>query len=140
LDNPDFAALPPVEQRMLQMFYVTLWGKTAESREDEEVLDNLYALSDSPVLLGELQALLQYQYDRIDFIDEPVDVGFDCPLDLHCTYTRDQLLVALDFLKPATVREGVKWLPEKQLDVFFVTLNKADKDYSPTTMYKDYRQ
>ena len=23
---------------------------------------------------------------------------------LHCTYTRDQLLVALDFLKPATVR------------------------------------
>ena len=23
-------------------------------------------------------------------------------------------------------------LPEKQLDVFFVTLNKADKDYSPT--------
>lgn len=125
---------------MLQMFYVTLWDKTAESREDEEVLDNLYALSDSPVLLGELQALLQYQYDRIDFIDEPVDVGFDCPLDLHCTYTRDQLLVALDFLKPATVREGVKWLPEKQLDVFFVTLNKADKDYSPTTMYKDYRQ
>ena len=125
---------------MLQMFYVTLWGKTAESREDEEVLDNLYALSHSPVLLGELQALLQYQYDRIDFIDEPVDVGFDCPLDLHCTYTRDQLLVALDFLKPATVREGVKWLPEKQLDVFFVTLNKADKDYSPTTMYKDYRQ
>ena len=81
---------------------------------------------------------MQYQYDRIDFIDEPVDVGFDCPLDLHCTYTRDQLLVALDFLKPATVREGVKWLPEKQLDVFFVTLNKADKDYSPTTMYKDY--
>ncbi len=140
MDNTDFAALPPVEQRMLQMFYVTLWGKTAESREDEEVLDNLYALSDSPVLLGELQALLQYQYDRIDFIDEPVDVGFDCPLDLHCTYTRDQLLVALDFLKPATVREGVKWLPEKQLDVFFVTLNKADKDYSPTTMYKDYRQ
>ncbi|MCC2182233.1 hypothetical protein LKD33_04060 [Faecalibacterium longum CLA-AA-H236] len=140
MDNTDFAALPPVEQRMLQMFYVTLWGKTAESREDEEVLDNLYALSDSPVLLGELQALLQYQYDRIDFIDEPVDVGFDCPLDLHCTYTRDQLLVALDFLKPATVREGVKWLPEKQLNVFFVTLNKADKDYSPTTMYKDYRQ
>lgn len=138
LDNTDFAALSPVEKRMLQMFYVTLWGKAAESWEDEEVLDNLYALSDSPVLLGELQALLQYQYDRIDFIDEPVDVGFNCPLDLHCTYTRDQLLVALDFLKPSTVREGVKWLPEKQLDVFFVTLNKADKDYSPTTMYNDY--
>lgn len=41
-------------------------------------------------------------------------------------------------MKPATVREGVKWLPDKQLDVLFVTLNKADKDYSPTTMYNDY--
>ena len=138
LDNTDFAALSPAEQRMLQMFYVTVWGKAAEHWDDESVLDNLYTLSDSPTLLGELQTLLRYQYSRIDFIDEPVDVGFDCPLDLHCTYTRDQLLVALDFLKPATVREGVKWLPDKNLDVLFVTLNKADKDYSPTTMYKDY--
>lgn len=138
LDSTDFAALSPAEQRMLQMFYVTVWGKAAEHWDDESVLDNLYTLSDSPTLLGELQTLLRYQYSRIDFIDEPVDAGFDCPLDLHCTYTRDQLLVALDFLKPATVREGVKWLPDKNLDVLFVTLNKADKDYSPTTMYKDY--
>ena len=138
LDDVDFAALPPLEQRMLQMFYVTVWGKAAEDWSSDEVLDNLYALSDSPVLLGELTELLRYQYDRIDFIDAPVDVGFECPLDLHCTYTRDQLLAALDFLKPSTVREGVKWLPEQKLDVFFVTLNKSDKDYSPTTMYNDY--
>ena len=138
LDDVDFPALSDLDQRMLQMFYVTVWGKAADSWESDEVLDNLYALSDSPVLLGELLDLLRYRYEQIDFIDEPVDLGFDCPLDLHCTYTRDQLLVAMDFMKPATVREGVKWLPEKQLDVFFVTLNKADKDYSPTTMYNDY--
>ena len=71
------------------------------------------------MLLGELVDLLKYQYNRIDFIDAPVDVGFDCPLDLHCTYTRDQLLVALDFLKPATVREGVKWLPDQKLERLF---------------------
>ena len=41
-------------------------------------------------------------------------------------------------MKPSTVREGVKWLPDQKLDVFFITLNKADKDYSPTTMYQDY--
>lgn len=138
LDDVDFQALSPVEKRMMQMFYVTVWGKVADRWDSDEVLDNLYALSDSTVLLNELLALLQYRFEQIDFIDAPVDVGFDCPLDLHCTYTRDQLLVAMDFLKPATVREGVKWLPEKRLDVFFVTLNKSDKDYSPTTMYNDY--
>ncbi len=138
IDNVDFGKLSVMEKRMLQMFYITVWGKAIEDWGDYEFLDNLYALSDSSVLLNELIELLNYQYSRIDFIDAPVDIGFDCPLDLHCTYTRDQLLVALDFLKPGTVREGVKWLQEQKLDVLFVTLNKSDKDYSPTTMYNDY--
>ena len=43
LDNTDFAALSPAEQRMLQMFYVTVWGKAAEHWDDESVLDNLYS-------------------------------------------------------------------------------------------------
>ena len=138
LDDTDFGALSPVEQRMMQMFYISVWGKSASAWDDDEVLDNLYALADSPVMLTELQELLRYKLDRIDFIDAPVNLGFDCPLDLHCTYTRDQLLVAMDFMNPSSVREGVKWLPDKQIDVLFVTLNKSDKDYSPTTMYNDY--
>ena len=138
IGDVDVAAMAPVERRMMQMFYVSIWLKAAEDWNSEEVRANLCALADSPVMLGELIELLKYQYDHIDFIDAPVDVGFNCPLDLHCTYTRDQILLALDFMKPVTVREGVKWLPEKKLDVFFVTLNKADKDYSPTTMYNDY--
>lgn len=138
IDNTDFSALSDVEKRMMQMFYITIWGKSIEDWNNQEVIDNLYSLSDSPVLLSELIALLEYNYNRIDFIDDTVDLGFDCPLDLHCTYTRDQLLVAMDFMKPNTVREGVKWLPDKELDVFFITLNKSDKDYSPTTMYNDY--
>ena len=138
IDKLDFAKLSELEKRMLQMFYITVWGKAIEDWDADEVLENFRALSDSPVMLSELIALLEYNYNHIDFIDAPVDLGFDCPLDLHCTYTRDQLLVAMDFMKPNTVREGVKWLPEKGIDVFFITLNKSDKDYSPTTMYKDY--
>ena len=130
--------LSPVKQRMMQMFYVSVFLNAAEDWDSFEVRDNMRKLAESPVIMSEMSELLRYRYDHIDFIDTPVDVGFDCPLDLHCTYTRDQILTALDFMKPATVREGVKWLPEKNIDVFFVTLNKSDKDYSPTTMYKDY--
>jgi hypothetical protein len=36
------------------------------------------------------------------------------------------------------VREGVLYIPEIPVDVFFVTLNKTEKEYSPTTMYEDY--
>lgn len=138
LDDVNFAELPEVQKRMLQMFYISIWGKAAYDWNSDEVLENIYALADSPVMLAELIDLLKYQYNRIDFIDEPVDLGFDCPLDLHCTYTRDQLLVAMDYMKPSNVREGTKWLPERQLDVHFITLNKSEKDYSPSTMYNDY--
>ena len=89
-------------------------------------------------MTSELMELLKYNYNHIDFIDSTPNLGFECPLDVYCTYTRDQILVAMDFLKPNTVREGVKYLPDKKTDVFFVTLNKSDKDYSPTTMYNDY--
>ena len=135
---PDFAKLTDIEKRMFQMFYITMWGKAIEDWTADEVSENIHALLNSPTMLSELIALLRYNYNRIDFIDEPVDLGFDCPLDLHCSYTREQLLVAMDFMKPSIVREGVKWLPDKNIDVFFITLNKSDKDYSPTTMYKDY--
>ncbi len=138
IDNADFNSFTAVEKRMLQMFYITVWGKAIDSFDDEEFLSNIYALSDSPVMLSELIELLEYNYNNIDFIDEAVSLGYDSPLDLHCTYSRDQLLVAMDFMKPSTMREGTKYLSDKKLDVHLVTLNKAEKDYSPTTMYNDY--
>jgi hypothetical protein len=137
-ENLDISKLTDGQIRMLQMFQFTFWQKTYEECGFLNLKDGLLKMKNSPVMYAELIELLKYNYNHIDFIDEPVDLGFDCPLDLHCTYTRDQILVALDFMKPATVREGVKYLPDKKVDIFFVTLNKSDKDYSPTTMYNDY--
>ena len=138
LNDVDFTKLPVEHQRLLNMFYVTVWQSAITNFSSDEVWENLYALADSPIMLQELCDLLRWKLDQVDFIDTPVSLPYDCPLDVHCSYTRDQLLVALDFMKPATVREGVKYLPDKQTDVLFVTLNKSDKDYSPTTMYNDY--
>lgn len=135
----DISSMSEAEQRMLRMFYITVWPDKENDLLSLDIMrKNLRSLADNPVMLYELKELLKYKYDRIDFIDSPIDLGFDCPLDLHCSYTQNQILTALDYLKPSAVREGVKWLPEHKLDILFVTLNKADKDYSPTTMYKDY--
>lgn len=126
------------QKRMLRMFEFTIWPNTDSEDNIPRTLEKLASLKNSPVMFGEMLELMQYNFDNIDFVDEPVDLGFDCPLDLHCNYTRDQIFVALDYLKPSVVRQGVKWLPEKKLDVFINTLNKSEKDYSPTTMYNDY--
>lgn len=130
-------SLPKLQARFFRMFYFSLFQRLIdwESPEDKE---NLINLQKSPTMLRELLDLLSFNLDSIDFVDQSLSCIPDCPLDVHCSYSRDQILLALDFEKPNTVREGVKWLPEKKLDLLFVTLNKSDKEYSPSTMYQDY--
>lgn len=133
----EYEEMNALEKRMFQMFYVTIWQK-AYSSEDDECKKNHDELIHSIVMKNELRELLEYQFDKIDFVDDEVDLGYESPLDVYCTYTRDQLLIAMDVLKPGDVREGTKYLKEKNTDVFLVTLNKSDKDYSPSTLYNDY--
>jgi len=136
--------LSGVERIMLTMFHYTLWGKGLKDlggrfQTIEEAI--CWSLEDD-LLFRELMDLLAYQYEGIDFLDKPLDsIGFECAMDLYCAYTMDQILVALgrhSEEKKSHFQEGVLYLREKKLDVFFVTLNKSEKDYSPSTMYHDY--
>lgn len=65
------------------------------------------------------------------------------PLRVHARYTREEAVAALDYAaidgrKPNSFREGVLFSPAANADAFFVTLQKSEADYSPTTMYRDY--
>jgi superfamily II DNA or RNA helicase/HKD family nuclease len=126
------------ELRMLQMFHFTIWLDSVEKVGFSHPYDGVRELKKNPHMLDELVALLQYQRERVDIMEKPLPLPFDCPLGIHSTYSRDQILVALDFLRPRSMREGVKHLKDKKIDVFFVTLNKSEKDYSETTLYEDY--
>ena len=68
-------------------------------------------------------------------------LGDDVPLALHGSYSRDEVLAALDDGTPElppVVREGTRWIEEMKTSVSFITLNKSEKDFSPSTMYNDY--
>src|SRR5262249_24253455 len=77
-------------------------------------------------------------YDLGGVLPAPADV----PLELHASYSREELLSALDFVSlrrtPSIMREGVAWCDDFQSDAFLITLKKSDRDYSPTTMYRDF--
>ena len=63
------------------------------------------------------------------------------PLTIHAHYTRDEILVGLGhwtLARRPDQREGVLHLAASKVDAFFVTLQKTEDDYSPTTMYEDY--
>ena len=44
----------------------------------------------------------------------------------------------MDIDSPENMREGVKYIPKWKIDLLFVTLNKKEGDYTPTTLYEDY--
>lgn len=62
---------------------------------------------------------------------------------MHATYQREEVLAALDYVslssrKPNSFREGVLFSEPWNTDAFFVTLQKSEAAYSPTTLYRDY--
>lgn len=59
-------------------------------------------------------------------------------LCLHCSYTKDQILSGLGYLNASSVRQGVFYVSERKIDAFFVTIDKAEEDFSPSTRYDDY--
>ncbi|MGH4121263.1 DUF3427 domain-containing protein [Clostridium sp.] len=130
------------EKLMLGMIYYSFYLEAPEKigfNSFEKVLATFY--ENNKVMIEEAFEILQYNYNHIDFVDKPVNLEFICPIDLYCTYSTDQIMAALGYfdesVKPA-FREGVKHFKEKKLDVFFITLNKSEKDYSPSTLYEDY--
>jgi hypothetical protein len=66
----------------------------------------------------------------------------DCPLWVHATYSREELLAGLGYATmtrtPRGDQAGVRYIEDLQADVFTSTINKTPGRYSPTTMYRDY--
>ena len=109
--------------------------------ELSSIKEGINKLLSNKTMMKEVCDILSYNYKHIEFIDKKVDLGFDCPLDLHCDYTTDVIMAAFGYFneekKPA-FREVVKYFEDKKTDIFFITLNKSDKDFSPSTLYEDY--
>ena len=92
---------------------------------------------------GELRSVIDLSFDAarhraVELTGSLVDV----PLRVHARYQREEVLAALGYAsmdrKPNSFREGVLYVPECNVDAFFVNLKKSEEDFSPTTMYRDY--
>ncbi|QGQ24846.1 DUF3427 domain-containing protein [Gimesia benthica] len=126
------------EKQALEMLYVTLWGKEGLGWNIEEshnrLLDNVSAKQD-------LVSILDYCFQKAPSHYAGRIPEVSGPLTIHAQYTRDEILVGLGHWSLAhrpDHREGILHLKDKKIDAFFVTLQKTEEEYSPTTMYEDY--
>jgi hypothetical protein len=125
-------------RRFFFMLHFMLWG-----REwcPPTVSESIQRLCSNPTMLSELRELLVWKLALVDEVPAELTLPFLCPLQLHADYSRDEILAAFGVWTLANqreVREGVLYVESLPADLFFVTLNKTEEDYSPTTMYEDY--
>lgn len=131
---------PPdrLAERRRAMLHVTLWGAEGMSLSVDKADERLSA---NPSALADLKAVLDYRL--LHTRTRPTELLPDLtgPLALHAEYTRDEALIGLghwNLDRRPDFREGVLHIPDRKIDAFFITLQKTEEAYSPTTMYEDY--
>lgn len=136
----DFAldALSTCDRRILEGFMLMVWGDA-----ERDLASAVARFRGQAAVRNELRELVAVLDDRAAHRTYAIDLPRfnDVPLQLHARYTRDEVLAAIGratLAKPFSHREGPLWHEPTNTDYFFITLQKSEKDYSPSTRYRDY--
>lgn len=137
-DAPCVAAASTREVLLMSALHFDLRGNQTPWRSLQESLDELWTHND---LRDEMCALLALNTARRPWPDHALGLPIPAPLRTHARYSRDEvraLLGELTVARQTQHREGVLWSAANRVDVFFVTLHKDARFFSPSTSYRDH--
>jgi superfamily II DNA or RNA helicase/HKD family nuclease len=137
-DGPAYEELGDRDQRLARMLLFTLWPGGFGS-----CADGLARLRRHPAVGAELAELAALGVDRARHLPGGLGEGLQhVPLATHARYRREEVLTALGHATssrlPRYHQSGVAWAEETGTDAFLVNLHKSEREFSPSTMYRDY--
>lgn len=138
--NPEGQQRSPVERRLAEMLFFTLWPDGGGFDSIDEGLDSLRQV---PRVREGVSEVIDLAFEHADHPVHVLPEQFaEVPLKIHARYSREEVLAALGYAslqrRPNSFREGVLYAEDLNVDAFFITLRKTDHGFSPTTMYRDY--
>lgn len=90
----------------------------------------------------EIAEIVSYLLANLNIKTTPIGSDIIPGLELYGCYTREEIFTLVGRqtanLKMQGAASGVFNLPEHNATILFVTLNKSEKDFSPSTQYNDY--
>ncbi|MGY1620186.1 DUF3427 domain-containing protein [Geodermatophilus sp. SYSU D00691] len=123
-------------RRLAAMLHFSLFGQQERFSSMEATLQRFLG---HPTRVAELAQLSDVLMDRLQRVTPTLATATSRPLHLHARYTQVEALAAFGRESLANAfGAGVWWVPEENADLFFVTLQKTESHYSPTTMYADH--
>lgn len=134
------AALAAAGQCALITHY-RLWGQPGQKLGFSTLVESYQRITRNPSVLHDLDEVLAWadQETRVGRVS--LNLPRACELELHAAYGSDEIKAALGgaSFESAGVT-GVGWLHFPQIKTFaaLVTFQKTERDFSPSTMYRDY--
>lgn len=128
------------EQRRALMCHYDFWQRSGPALKFESLTQSLRELGKMG-LAKELSEVLDWKLAQTKHEQPLMPELQEIPLRLHARYSREQILVgfgATSFNRQVNSQEGVYVVKEHGYILLFVTLDKNEKQFSPTTMYRDY--
>ena len=123
------------------MFYYDLWQKPLADYKFKSIQEALNYVRNTSIFRKEILDIVQWMTLNINQKTAEIKLDYEMPLELHAKYSRDQILAAFGkhtVDKKYSSREGVLKIKEKNTELLFVTLDKSEGAFSPTTNYEDY--
>ncbi|WP_217525694.1 DUF3427 domain-containing protein [Vibrio metschnikovii] len=128
------------DHRYALMCHFDFWQKTGPECGFDSIVQSLVKLN-ACELKAELMDVVNWQLAQTKHEQPTMHALSEVSLRLHARYAREQILVAFGattFEHQPPAREGVFVLKDQNIELMFVTLDKNEKQFSPTTMYHDY--
>lgn len=130
-----------IENQFALMAHYDFWQKPGKEFGFYSLADSLSALTRDPRLKSECIEAVERMLDALNVEEIPMAISFGTALKMHVRYARDEILAAFgenSFDKKSSSREGVVEIKQRNMELLFVTLQKTEKKFSPTTLYHDY--
>lgn len=126
------------------MLYYALFQDRIEKSGFETIYQALETIHKEPYhhFKQELEELTHYLLAHLEIKTVPLENATLPQMELYGCYTREEVFTLVG-RQTATLRmqgspTGVFNVEEKNLILLFVTLNKSEKEFSPSTQYNDY--
>ncbi len=121
--------------------YYRVWGKPGKAFGFANLNESFVRLAQNPSILRDLDEVLAWSDDETRVISESLHLPFECQLELHAQYGSDELKAVLggaSFESAGVTGVGRLHFPQIRTYAALITFQKTEKEFSPSTMYKDY--
>jgi hypothetical protein len=125
------SGVPVIDLRFRDMFASILLGVDPVKNG---YIEDLTKVIQSP-LAKELKFVIDHLEKKLHRVTHPSKMNL--PLQVHGRYTRNEVYAAFGVSTAGKFGSGTEWVKEQNSDLGFVTINKSEGKYSPTTMYAD---